>query len=390
MNILQRAALLAAIGVAAIVAAGAYTTAPDAQAALGGPVILGGDDLTDHGCATGGVNEQGWLYLQRALENIKPNVTRSNDGSIAALGSAAVEGVVCDNAGSAILSAATAPAVGLTVNYHNGEPAITAFFAALASGSARPAIIWIAGTGASNDLDDVESDALTANAAAISSFVSSGGGLMSHGTAYGWLTALLPGATTVNNGSSGDLFFTPEGLTALPVLTVADINAGPWHNYFEGDFGGLQVLVRSRNRLDSVTGGPAAVVLGGAQVTFEKNPATPPPAEPTATPAACIPPLVGIICTAPPSGGGSGSGAKPTATAVASTPAPASTVAAATVVPAAPTRVSQPLGVIVAPDTGDGSGTAGGSSATLTLLILAASGVAVAGAGALKLQRRRD
>ena len=385
MNILQRAALLAAIGVAAIVAAGAYGAAPEAQAALGGPVILGGDDLTSHGGAVGGVNNTGWLYMQRALENIKPNVTRSNDNSVAALGSSATGG----GAGSAILSAATA--AGLTVTYYEGGPAITGFLTTLAPGGA--AIIWIAGDDASNDLGDgdgLEAAALTANASAISGFVSSGGGLMSHGVEYGWLTALLPGATTVNNGSSDDLYFTPEGLVALPGLTVADINAGPWHNYFEGDFGGLQVLVRSSDIQDE-SGQDVAAILGGAQVTFEKNPATPPPAEPTATPKACIPPLVGIICTAPAGGGGS----RPTATATAGTPAavPPTSVPPTQAAPAQTQPSGGQAGVIRAPDTGDGSGTAGGGNATTMLLALSVAGIALAGAGAgaLKLQaRRRD
>ena len=29
-----------------------------------GAVIMGGDDLTDHGSVSGGVNMQGWLYIQ--------------------------------------------------------------------------------------------------------------------------------------------------------------------------------------------------------------------------------------------------------------------------------------------------------------------------------------
>ena len=115
---------------------------------------------------------------------------------------------------------------------------------------------------------------------------------MSHGTVYGWLQALLPGASTVDGGSSDDLFFTTEGAAAFPTLTVSDINAGPWHNHFEGSFGGLQVLVRSSS-IDDASGNDAAVILGGAQVTFE-------PVAPTPVPAAndtdCLVGVPGLPC----------------------------------------------------------------------------------------------
>lgn len=239
-----------------------------AQAALGGPVIIGGDDLTSHGSvdtSTGDLS-RGWLYMQRALENISPKVVRANDGSVAALGSAPSTATSGD-AGAAIGRAAAK--AGLTVTYYEGADAINAFFSSLTATppGTSPRIIWIAGDDAGNDLDSSEAAALTANATKIADFVNSGGGLMSHGVEYGWLFALLPGLSTVDSGSSGDLYLTPEGLAAFPGVTNADVNAGPWHNYFQGDSGGLQVLVRSGNRTDS-GGADAAVILGGASVTL--------------------------------------------------------------------------------------------------------------------------
>ena len=58
-----------------------------AATASAGPIILGGDDLTDHGSrdAPGTTLFDGWLYIQRALENIAPFVTNINDGSVAVL-----------------------------------------------------------------------------------------------------------------------------------------------------------------------------------------------------------------------------------------------------------------------------------------------------------------
>src|SRR5687768_3040626 len=90
--------------------------------ALAGPVILGGDDLTSHGSHDGTSNVEGWKYMEVALGNISSQVTRSNDNSIAALGSAEGGG----GAGAAIASAA-APN-GLPVTYYEGAAAIQGFF----------------------------------------------------------------------------------------------------------------------------------------------------------------------------------------------------------------------------------------------------------------------
>ncbi len=336
-------------------------TTPAARAALGGPVIIGGDDLTDHGSVDGSGNpKRGWLYIQRALENITPNVTRSgNDGSIAALGSAP-SAATSGDAGAAI-GVAGAKA-GHTVNYFEGAPAINQFFTDLGSGTAKPAIIWIAGTGARNDLDSVERAALADHAAQIAGFVNSGGGLMSHGSAYEWLFALLPTAKTVNSGSSDDLYFTPDGSAALPGVTTTDINAGPWHNHFEGDLGGLKVLVRSIDVLDAKKN-DAAVIIGGSSVTLPTGPSGVPvrTATPTSTPAP-----------------------KATATSVpttpTSTPTKASTVLAAVATP-------RPIGVIVrAPNTGSGPDNSGGAALTFALLAAAAlaAGATLTAAGMRK------
>ena len=270
-----RVAILAVL----IAAAGLVTAvwAPPAVSAVGGPVILGGDDLTEHGSydPVADVNEDGWLYLQKALENVAPQVTRAgNDGSIAALGS--VDSTATDSdAGGAMHYAAQE--AGLTVTYYDGAAAIEAFFTSLRAGTAKPAIVWVAGTDASNDLDSTESAALVNNATTIADFVGSGGGLISHGTDYSWLSALLPGTTTVIvSTSGGDLYLTPEGTAAFPGVTAANFNSGPWHNYFQGNFGGLGVLVRS-STIDDASGNDAAVVLGGAAVTFTPGGSCPPP-----------------------------------------------------------------------------------------------------------------
>ncbi|TAK67050.1 MAG: hypothetical protein EPO22_03265 [Dehalococcoidia bacterium] len=350
-----------------------------AHAALGGPVIIGGDDLTDHGDVDidGTTPLDGWLYIERALENIDPNVHRAgNDGTVAALG--ATDSSDSCHAGKAIFIGAQA--AGLSVTYHEGGPAIDQFFADLASGAENPAIIWIAGTGDSCDLDSVEADSLTAHAIAIADFVNSGGGLLSHGVEYGWLFALLPDATTVNSGGSDDLYFTADGLAALPSLTESDINAGPWHNHFEGDFGGLKVLVRSNIVLDS-SDNDAAVIIGGASVVLPGS--TPSPAH-TAAATPCIGGIVGSRCPGnPPDVQVT---VTPEATATSAPPPPPPT--AAPPQPAATQPGGGAAGVIIGPNTGSGPGGAGASTGWLIAsAVLLATG-AISSSAAMKMRRR--
>jgi uncharacterized repeat protein (TIGR01451 family) len=268
------AILIAALTVLAV-------TAP-AAGAVGGPVILGGDDLTSHGGVDdSGNSHTGWLYIEKSIANIKPKVGRANDNTIAAFASAdpgAVNPGDSGDAGQGIKNAATKNGMG--VQFFDGAAAINAGFASIANGSYNPAVIWIAGDDASNDIDDcqdqddtsqTEGEAITANANVINSFVNGGGGLMSHGVCYTWLQALLPGLSAPDTGSSDDLYLTPAGMSAFPGLTDADVNAGPWHNHFEGDFGGLDLLVRS-NTVDDSAGQDAAVVLGGGQVSLTERP----------------------------------------------------------------------------------------------------------------------
>src|SRR3954453_430156 len=130
--------------------------AAPAALAAGGPVILGGDDLTDHGSVTSGTccsgtSQQGWLYIEKAIGNIKGNVTRTNDNSIAALGSADSTASSGD-AGAAIRNAAEKN--GMTVQFFNSYSAIVGALDNIHNGTYKPRIIWLAGTDATNDMGD--------------------------------------------------------------------------------------------------------------------------------------------------------------------------------------------------------------------------------------------
>lgn len=249
----------------------ALTLAVSASA-WAGPVILGGDDLTDHGSRVSGANTEGWLYIEKAIGNLYSTQTRAGALSvdIVALGAANPgAGVYADfNAGSAISSAANV--LGRSVSFYDGAAGISSFFTNLAAGTVNPGIIWLAGTGANNDINTTEGLALTANAVAIDLFVGSGGGLMAHGSgidAYGWLSALLPGLNEIGGCNSSGATLTAAGNTAFPGLSDSDVNgvAGPCHSHFVGNFGGLTTLAVDAQGLSYIIG--AAGGSGGSITT---------------------------------------------------------------------------------------------------------------------------
>jgi hypothetical protein len=266
-----------------------------------GPVILGGDDLTDHGSRLAGANIDGWLYIENAINDLLNQVTRPGPYTvdIVALGSSGGQagcpggdcsglpldiphppGTNTQNAGSAIGSVAVA--LGKTINFFNGTDRLNQFFDELAAGTINPAIIWIAGTGADNDLNATDAAVLNANALAINAFVLSGGGLMAHGSgpiAYGWLSTLLPGLIENSDGGvvgaacdSTTLTLTLAGTAAFPTLTSSDIQAGPCHSNFTGDLGGLDVLaVDGRNR-NIIIGGPIGTEIVPGAILADIHP----------------------------------------------------------------------------------------------------------------------
>lgn len=258
-------------------------------AASAGPVILGGDDLTDHGSrSAGGANLAGWLYIEKAVANVLSGVTRAGTitTDIVALGSIANPGFNAGNAGGAIGSAANV--LGRTVTYVDGAANIDAFFLALAAGSINPGMLWMAGNQATNNLDAAEGLALATNAAAINAFGVSGGGIMAHGSgvsAYGWLSALLPGITEVQSCQSGGATLTAAGQAAFPGLSNANISSGPCHSSFTGNFGGLQTL-----GLDGV--GRSFIIGGGAGTIIQCGQPGQPPCPPTGVPEPGSLPLV--------------------------------------------------------------------------------------------------
>ena len=264
-----------------------------------GPVIIDGTDANDHGSASGGVNIQGWEYMQRALENLAAAVNPGAAKVVVDLGT--TSGQARNAINSAFNLSALAGAGGWTLVHVDGAANISAWLAGLST--SNTGILYLPTYGlSSGDLAFDEMQAINAGAASINTFVSgagnptTGGALFSMGESgtgeYGWLTTLIPGILPTDVGSGGigtNMTLTAAGTAAFPGLTNADLSgADPWHGYFSGNLGGLSVLATAPdnqgvNRNVIIGGGAGTVIACG-------QPGTPPcpTPEPATLPLAAV------------------------------------------------------------------------------------------------------
>lgn len=226
--------------------AAAFCTA----SAMAGPFILAGTDADDHGFSNGTANVDGWLFMQKVLENLAPGVTNTNK-TVVILGSTST---AHDAASSAFNFSSLAGAGGwnlVTVDAAN----FANFFGNVGGGTTLSGAGILMMDSDGNVGGGIDGSAFTPYAALINSFVGGGGGLFSQSNGYAWLTALLPAVTAVDEFETG-LALTGTGNAAFPGLTNADLSAGPYHNSFEG-FSPIPILATS-----TVTGN--AVIIGGS------------------------------------------------------------------------------------------------------------------------------
>lgn len=212
-----------------------------------GPFILAGTDADDHGSASGGVNQDGWLFMQRSLENIGGGVTNGNR-TVAILGST---GAAAAASNSAFDLSSLAGGGWSRANVTG----FADFFGGAGTLNINNVGILMMDSSDSNIGGGVPGSAYTPYATAINSFVGAGGGLFSQANGYEWLMALLPSVTVTGEFETG-VSLTGEGNTAFPGLTDADLSAGPYHNRFNG-FSPIPVLATG-----NVTGN--AVIIGGS------------------------------------------------------------------------------------------------------------------------------
>jgi len=257
----------------------AVTVAFASTSALAGPVIIDGTDSNDHGSVSGGVNQNGWLYMQKALENLGSSVTGSAAKVVVDLGTTA--GGQARNAINSAFGLSTLPGLGWSLLHVDGVTDIGNWLTALST--ANTGILYIPTAGnSSGDLTTTELATINLHATEINNFVggagnpTQGGGLFSQGEsgtgAYGWLTTLIPGIVVTDVGGGGigtNMTLTADGSSAFPGLTNAALaNADPWHNYFSGNLGGLKVLATAPQGTATrnlILGGGAGTVIGCGQ-----------------------------------------------------------------------------------------------------------------------------
>jgi hypothetical protein len=245
---------LAGAAVLAVALGGAW----QAQA---GPFIIAGTDADDHGFASGGANQDGWFFMQRAIENLAPGVTNGNK-TVVFLGSN--PGSTAGLAAASAFNLSSLPGQGWTSTTVNGAAAIDTF---LTSGLPGAGIVMLdSGGNVGGGLANDEEAVLTARATQLNNFLAAGGGLFTQANELGFLTVLLPGLTQLAFSDTG-LALTPAGQAAFPGLNNGDLSAGPYHTVFTNT-AGLPVLAVETN-----TFGRAAILgASGGTITDPGGP----------------------------------------------------------------------------------------------------------------------
>lgn len=282
-----------------LIALGCFFALSTAQA---GPVIIDGTDANDHGSATT-VNQNGWLYMQRALENLATNVNPLAAKVVVDIGATSSD---ARNSITSAFNLSTLPGLGWSLTHVDGAAAVDAWLAGLST--SNTGILYLTTFGlASGDADAAERTAINNRAAEINNFVGGagnatlGGALFAQGEvgtgAFGWLSTLIPGISFTDVGGGGigtDMTLTPAGTVAFPGLTNTDLaGADPWHGYFSGNLGGLSVLATAPDS----QGVTRNVIIGGGAGTILQcgEPGQPPCPRTVAEPSAALLILPGLV-----------------------------------------------------------------------------------------------
>ena len=243
-----------------------------AVASIAGPIIIAGTDADDHGSSSATANFNGWLFMQKALENIAPQVSNGKTSAVCI-------GCNGSSAEGAFNSAfdKSSFAGGWTRTSLSTATDITNFFNGTGTTNINNAGIYYMPTDSGNvggGITAAQLAIVNANAGLLNTFVAGGGGFFAQDEQYqtggwGWLTTLLPGIVLQADGTqtnASSLTITPAGNTAFPGLTNTDVSsATPWHGWFTGNFGGLTALVTG----PVPTGQGAVVIGGGAGTVFQ-------------------------------------------------------------------------------------------------------------------------
>ena len=277
-----------------------------------GAIVLDGTDADNHGGNNGTANTTGWLYMQKVVEAIAPNVTDGHKVLVALGADPSIDAGKVLTSSSAVygiydaFEASGLPAQGWTLEYIAGTANITSYLAGQSTPAltvtdgaapnvsmAQTGLLYIPTIGHVQDgLTNAELQVIDNNGLSILSYVNTGGGLYTQteneGAAgfgqgggqtaadYGWLSALFPTISVVSesNAPAVNIQLTGEGQSIFPGLTDADLSGGPWHNYFAGTLPtSLAVMFTAQDPSNSSqqdnlglssVGNPAATATTGA------------------------------------------------------------------------------------------------------------------------------
>ncbi len=227
-------------------------------------IIIDGTDASDHGNASGGANVGGWEYMQRAIQNLAASNSPSVAKVLVDIGT--TSGSQARNAINSAFNLSGLGGLGWSILHIDSAAAITSYLSTMTTGNTGILCLPTYGL-TSGDMDSAEMAAVNAGASLIDGYTFAGGSLFAMGQvgtgAYGWLSTLLPGVTTLSHGTGGrseNVTLTPEGFAAFPGLTNADLaGADPWHVEFGGTLGNLDIL-----GISNVSGTNRNVILGAS------------------------------------------------------------------------------------------------------------------------------
>lgn len=254
-----------------------------------GPVFIDGGDRDSHGSYTGvlptGSNNDGWLFIEQAIDFVGSNVFNGAPNDILAIG--VTGGTGSGTANGALTFAAGENGYGIT--YVTTPAAIGAVDFNLYK------MIYVPSNepNTTGGINGANLDALAARTADIQAFVRNGGGLVAQTDAdadvaapadpgrvpYDWLE--IPNPFSIIDfgagGISGVLRKTPQAIAAgFTISDTALTNGIPYHNVFTGPagFNGLDIFVLDRgpnNVVDGFAplGDDRAVTLGQGAVNTQ-------------------------------------------------------------------------------------------------------------------------
>jgi Ca2+-binding RTX toxin-like protein len=219
-----------------------------------GPVFLDGGDRDDvgHGSASGGVNLNGWKFIEQAMDFVVNNaINDPSNGGIATPNTLLVIGANGGQAFAAANSAAThagGPG-GHAVTFVNSVAAINTINFNLFSAIYIPSSEFAPGNNTGGGINNAQIAALAARKNDIGNFVRNGGGIatlteIGSPGAMSFLELPLPFTMAATNNNT--MFQTPALAAAGFNITNAELTAGtPVHNHWTGPagFNGLDVFV---------------------------------------------------------------------------------------------------------------------------------------------------